>query len=164
VLRSKKENKATQNNNTIMARTAEARQPLEKGPSTFSMSVLALTACCFMSLGITLLHGADFQSEHDFHVEQTFVEQHLHKLASHDHLVAAEEGKATTRHNSLPPLAGLDCSAWGGPSSFEALQEMVYWQDIPGDEGYVSPFKSKSTTQYMTFEPDGGGWNNIRMR
>jgi hypothetical protein len=123
-----------------------------------------------MSLGITLLHGADFQSQHDFHVEQTFVEQHLQKLASHDHLVAAEqeeEGKTTTttrRHSSLPPLAGLDCSSWGGPSTKEALQEMVYWQDIPGDEGYVSPFKSKSMTQYMTFEPDGGGWNNIRMR
>lgn len=39
--------------------------------------------------------------------------------------------------------------------------------DIPSDSHYVSPFHVKKTSsrpqQYMTFEPDGGGWNNIRM-
>jgi hypothetical protein len=59
---------------------------------------------------------------------------------------------------------------------------MVYWQDIPVDESFVSPFKRKEE-QYLTFEPgtfvdlvsfvslcfvlteslDAGGWNNIRM-
>jgi hypothetical protein len=46
--------------------------------------------------------------------------------------------------------------------------------DIPSDSHYVSPFhiqrsrtnsnpKQQQQQQYMTFEPDGGGWNNIRM-
>ena len=43
---------------------------------------------------------------------------------------------------------------------------MVYWSDIPEDSIYESPFKQKkkdnAQVQYMTFEPDGGGWNNIR--
>ena len=53
----------------------------------------------------------------------------------------------------------------------DAAQEMVYWQDIPSDTQYQSPFhqinqreqQNGGRTKYMTFEPDGGGWNNIRM-
>lgn len=55
-------------------------------------------------------------------------------------------------------LAGLDCSTHGGPSN---AAEMVYWSDIPSDNAHVSPFYSPS--RYMTFEPDPGGWNNVRM-
>jgi len=36
---------------------------------------------------------------------------------------------------------------------------MVYWEDIPSDSKHISPFKRKSgPTQYLTFEPDQGGW------
>jgi hypothetical protein len=60
-------------------------------------------------------------------------------------------------------LSGLNCDAYGGPSE-EAASEMIYWRDIPSDSAYVSPFKRKTgPTQYLTFEPDQGGWNNIRM-
>jgi hypothetical protein len=40
---------------------------------------------------------------------------------------------------------------------------MVYWKDLPGDSSYVAPFYDKNQRRYLTFEPDGGGWNNIRM-
>jgi len=65
-----------------------------------------------------------------------------------------------TNHHTL---GGLSCAKHGGASD-KAAADMVYWSDIPSDSSYVSPFKKKQTAvQYMTFEPDGGGWNNIRM-
>lgn len=57
-------------------------------------------------------------------------------------------------------LAGLSCERFGGPSD-TASQEMVYWSDIPEDNRHVSPFYQPN--QFLTFEPDSGGWNNIRM-
>lgn len=61
-------------------------------------------------------------------------------------------------------IAGLNCDKYGGPSIDEA-QEMVYWEDIPSDAEWISPFHAKHRNgppQYLTFEPDLGGWNNIR--
>jgi hypothetical protein len=63
---------------------------------------------------------------------------------------------------SSSSLAGLSCEAWGGPSRSEA-REMVYWKDNPGDSRHVSPLKHPQQTQYLTFEADHGGFNNIRM-
>jgi GDP-fucose protein O-fucosyltransferase len=85
-------------------------------------------------------------------------------------------------------VAGLSCERYGGPptSSIQELEEMIYWKDVPSDAQYVSPFldptlhpenhnhRTTTTTQtqhpqpqysyhYLTFEPDEGGWNNIRM-
>ena len=57
-------------------------------------------------------------------------------------------------------LAGLTCDKFGGPSK-EAADEMVYWEDIPSDNLYVSPFKKTTTKQYLSFEPDEGGWVRI---
>jgi hypothetical protein len=59
-------------------------------------------------------------------------------------------------------LAGLSCERYGGPSD-ELAREMVYWEDLPTDAKYVSPLKKDDRTEYLTFEPDTGGWNNIRM-
>ena len=61
-------------------------------------------------------------------------------------------------------IASLSCAPHGGPPD-EFAQEMVYWSDVPSDALYASPLKQKRGQQkkYMTFEPDGGGWNNIRM-
>jgi GDP-fucose protein O-fucosyltransferase len=60
-------------------------------------------------------------------------------------------------------VAGLKCDKYGGPSN-EAAAEMVYWQDIPSDAQFVSPYaKYGKAPKYLTFEPDQGAWNNIRM-
>lgn len=58
-------------------------------------------------------------------------------------------------------LASLNCDSHGGPSN-EIAREMIYWEDIPSDSSYVSPFRS-GVTKYITFEQDDAGWNNIRM-
>jgi hypothetical protein len=59
-------------------------------------------------------------------------------------------------------LAGLNCDRWGGPSN-DLAEEMVYWEDIPSDSQFISPFhKNEGPTQYFTFEADFAGWNNVR--
>merc|ERR1719223_596580 len=53
--------------------------------------------------------------------------------------------------------------SYGGPDDDKVMDEMVYWEDIPSDSNYISPFYDASNEKFMTFEPDGGGFNNIRM-
>ena len=75
-----------------------------------------------------------------------------------------EIGGEKADKKNVHKLGGLSCAAHGGPSD-EIAAEMVYWRDIPQDSDYISPFKHKKKdgpVQYMTFEPDEGGWNNIR--
>jgi hypothetical protein len=48
------------------------------------------------------------------------------------------------------------------------VDQLVYWNDPQGerDNNFKSPFAKPSSfgkTKYITFEPDRGGWNNIRM-
>jgi hypothetical protein len=59
-------------------------------------------------------------------------------------------------------LAELQCDKYGGPALSDA-QEMVYWQDIESDAKFASPFNRDTEEQYLTFEPDEGGFNNMRM-
>ena len=62
-------------------------------------------------------------------------------------------------------IAGLSCEKYGGVSE-ETAAEMVYWRDIPIDAAFASPFatlSSRTDPKYLTFEPDEGGWNNMRM-
>ena len=73
-------------------------------------------------------------------VEETPVEEALEKPVP-------EEPRKVREHK----VAGLSCKAYGGPSDEDAA-EMVYWQDIPVDASFVSPFKSQKQ-QYLTFEP-----------
>uniref|UniRef100_A0A7S4VCN9 O-fucosyltransferase family protein n=1 Tax=Ditylum brightwellii TaxID=49249 RepID=A0A7S4VCN9_9STRA len=64
-------------------------------------------------------------------------------------------------------VADLSCTKYGGPPDEVASQEMAFWSDIPSDAKYYSPFhhgqKGVDNDKYLTFEPDHGGWNNIRM-
>ena len=76
---------------------------------------------------------------------------------------AKEHKQQQSSQNDQHKVAGLSCAKYGGPAD-EVAAEMVYWQDIPIDAGYVSPFKHTGPDpKYLTFEPDEGGWNNIRM-
>lgn len=46
------------------------------------------------------------------------------------------------------------------------MDELAYWNDPQGerDVDFISPFNPQSKeNRYVTFEPDRGGWNNIRM-
>lgn len=82
-----------------------------------------------------------------------------------------KKSQSSSAAQRIPPpkhdghaVAGLSCAKYGGPPD-EIAAEMVYWKDIPSDAQYVSPFKSTAQNgeKYLTFEPDEGGWNNIRM-
>jgi hypothetical protein len=44
--------------------------------------------------------------------------------------------------------------------------KMVYWNQPQGlrDREFLTPFRHRSKETFLTFEPDPGGWNNIRMR
>jgi hypothetical protein len=66
------------------------------------------------------------------------------------HIAMADE------QHSTHGVAGLDCSAHGGPNSAEITQDLVYWKDMPLDNEYISPLRSSTVRQYLTFEPDGG--------
>jgi GDP-fucose protein O-fucosyltransferase len=82
--------------------------------------------------------------------------------------VLGEKGDLTSQfdHESTDKfaLASLTCKRYGGPENFDSFKELIYWEDIPSDAKQVSPFLRKSgPRQYLTFDPDHGGWNNIRM-
>jgi len=69
-------------------------------------------------------------------------------------------------NNNHNDLSGLSCDEYGGPNSSidyntKIVNDMIYWSDIPTDSKYKSPFFGSE--KYITFEPDDGGWNNIRM-
>jgi hypothetical protein len=85
-----------------------------------------------------------------------------------------DEAAIDSAKDDLPHrLAGLNCTRYGGPVN---ASEFVYWRDIPADSRHISPFHRKQKRnllnnvvgdddeeEYLTFEPDHGGWNNIRM-
>ena len=115
--------------------------------------------------------------------------QHHFERTHHSHNSTTDTGTGTgshrtsqqqphqSQHQHQPQpqhhVAGLSCDKYGGPTSDDAIQEMIYWYHIPADSNYFSnQFRHPTTEQeqdqeeeerYLTFEPDEGGWNNIRM-
>ena len=99
--------------------------------------------------------------------KQAHLEGHnqLHQKLRQEELQKSEQAAATDAVVSPigHDLAGLTCRDHRGPSD-EAASEMVYWEDIPSDSKFSSPIGANDRTKkYLTFEPDGGGFNNIRM-
>jgi len=68
--------------------------------------------------------------------------------------------------SQTPALKG---AKWGHIKCDEDVDKIAYWNDPQGeqDQNFQSPFATLSDSQskrrYLTFEPDPGGWNNIRM-
>ena len=62
------------------------------------------------------------------------------------------------------PLGGLDCTDHGGPTARVAVDDMIYWSDLPADSTFKSPFSRNkdSRKKYLTFEQDDAGFNNMR--
>lgn len=77
---------------------------------------------------------------------------------------AEKAAAAMAAEASVHKVAGLSCSDHGEHVPDKDVEDMIYWQDIPEDANFESPFKRVGPeTKYLTFEPDEGGWNNIRM-
>lgn len=111
----------------------------------------------------TVYHSAGY---HDLHRENTAVKQLLKAYQKKNAGKPTKFGGATKTISGggKNPSSLLDCTAFGGPSNEFVQKEMVYWEDTSIDSKYVSPFKkTNGEVQYLTFEPDHGGWNNIRM-
>ena len=129
---------------------------MSRGKNGFSLVVSLLVACCFFTLSLNLLQVSYFHVTIDH--EQSFRARHIK--------IASSNFKHSAHHHidelgRKQKLAGLSCGSFGGP---EDPSEMVYWSDIPEDSSFVSPFKpTDGAEQYLLFEPDEGGWNNIRM-
>lgn len=68
-------------------------------------------------------------------------------------------GTPNSRTDSSSKVGGLGCSAYGGPMD---TSEMIYWRDVPEDDHFKSPYHT-NREKYITFEPDEGGFNNVRM-
>jgi hypothetical protein len=150
--------------------TTSGRRGRARRGISWSHGVAFLLGCCVSTMLLTMFHGSLLHDLQD--VEQHFADKHHLSLPQqvqvqehqHEHIALPDEHQQQQEHHH--DVAGLDCSAHGGPDQEEssAAQEMVYWKDLPLDNEFVSPFRSSTERrQYLTFEPDGGGWNNIRM-
>jgi hypothetical protein len=133
-----------------------------------------LVGCCLTTLLLNFLH--DFSSLDGLDSSQSFHDnfagpkkvlyskQHSPSIAdipqeaavSSAVRVVAKQKLASNHDNMIHSVAGLECKSHGGPNRPEDVQEMVYWEDIPKDNEWQSPFLKKNERQYMTFESDGG--------
>mmetsp|Transcript_24180 Transcript_24180/g.55464 ORF Transcript_24180/g.55464 Transcript_24180/m.55464 type:complete len:485 (+) Transcript_24180:39-1493(+) len=150
------------------------RHPDEVLGLTTSSLALFLGSCLVFSLLVAFFHGSFLLNDSKSGFSRSLIHPIRHqqqnvKISSSSSFgqgldVAMFAGSMFNVSIGNKKLGALSCDAFpGGPYDAGARQEMIYWQDITQDENYISPFYDKSDPKFLTFEPDPGGFNNIRM-
>lgn len=129
-------------------------RPGGTGLNDFFIGVFGL--CFLLSVSLNFLHDSEaMPNEHSTAVKSAIEDFKQDKVGP---TLDNQKKRAVGNYSSGSRLAKLNCEKWGGPEPV-AAQEMVYWEDIPSDETFVSPFCHRGKEKFMTFEPDGGGWS-----
>jgi hypothetical protein len=104
-----------------------------------------------------------FNASHaQYHHEKYSTESAIHNAVSN--FIISNKPPPKTLESPAAAAANihqLTCSDPGGPANAYAQEEMAYWEDIPTDKTFPSVYQS-TERRFLTFEPDGGGWNNVR--
>ena len=67
--------------------------------------------------------------------------------------------------SGVPPIEKHKLTCDGEFAGNKQEQLLEFWRETTTEDvEYVTPFTDSSMTKYVTFEPDVGGWNNIRMQ
>jgi hypothetical protein len=69
-----------------------------------------------------------------------------------------KQGSSDTLTDATADTSLLNCEGHG----VKDAEHMVFWEHVEADQNYVNPFSPKEE-EFVTFEPDAGGWNNLRM-
>lgn len=130
--------------------TKESRRTRPKGGTGLNDLFVAVFGVGFVvSLSLNILHiTGSIEHSHNTPLHQAVVD---FKQESRRHQTGRNGGGI----DDTIRFGELNCDAYGGPPK-EVAKEMVYWQELPEDAQWVSPFKHPSETKYLTFEPDGG--------
>lgn len=107
--------------------------------------------------------------QHDNNGESNNIHDNDHIIvvqSNTDHSLPLARGVSGLPISQTPALVGAKHGSIQCDNN-ENYDDLAYWNDPQGDldVDFVSPFAPSDTSQkrYITFEPDRGGWNNIRM-
>lgn len=138
-----------------------------RGNLFLAFSCLVTLSLCFSSLVLNHLQF-DASTRRLSIVEsllrESFVKRATKSRAQNEATKGGGSGREaeSAGHPHMIDIASLNCGGRGAANE-ETQKELVYWEDIPSDSHYRSPFKQAGVTKYITFEPDSAGWNNKRM-
>ena len=151
---------------------SQERRPSRNNSGSNNLFLVFVICCVVVSIVNINLHHI-FHDEHvsikaqrDFHdvVRGSSVKVNNPTKNQQQQQDGVDSGSGSTRSNTEHQLAGLKCQEkYGGSADEFAEKEMAFWSDIPSDASFKSPFLDEGEERFLTFEPDRGGWNNIRM-